>query len=105
MEDLSFENFWELFSPDAEFGNRRAATNHLWEQCSEAKKKAIIAWLSANKPKCSRNPYFFVQDFREPRLQTLSYADYYARYGTTEEKDGWKMANPTGQKVIYVKQG
>ena len=35
--------------------------------------------------------------------QTLSYADYYARYHTTEPRDGWRMANPTGNKVIYVK--
>ena len=34
----------------------------------------------------------------------LSFAEYYAKYGTTEERDGWKMVNPTGQKVIYVKQ-
>lgn len=39
------------------------------------------------------------------RQQTLSYAAYYKRYGTTEERDGWKMANPTGQKVIYLKAG
>ena len=37
------------------------------------------------------------------RQQTLSYAEYYKRYGTTEPRDGWKMANPTGQKIIYVK--
>ena len=24
-------------------------------------------------------------------------------FGTTEERDGWKQVNPTGQKVIYVK--
>ena len=39
------------------------------------------------------------------RRQELSYADYYARYGTTEPRDGWQMANPTGNKVIYVKAG
>ncbi len=33
----------------------------------------------------------------------LSYAEYYKRFGTTKERDGWQMANPTGQKVIYVK--
>ena len=37
------------------------------------------------------------------RQQTLSYAEYYKRYGTTEPRDGWRMANPTGQKIIYVK--
>jgi len=38
-----------------------------------------------------------------PRRETLSFNDYYAKFGTTEERDGWKMENPTGQKVIYVK--
>ena len=35
--------------------------------------------------------------------QTLSYAAYYRRYGTTEELEGWRMENPTGKQVIYVK--
>ena len=34
---------------------------------------------------------------------TLSYKQYYARYGTTMELDGWKMENPTGQQVVYIK--
>ena len=105
MGDLSFENFWELFNPDAEFSNRRAATHLEWDKCSDKKKAAIIKALTEQRPKSSRNPYFYVQDFREPRQQTLSYAEYYARYGTTEPKDGWQMVNPTGDKVIYVKAG
>ena len=40
---------------------------------------------------------------RTEKQQILSYAEYYAKYGTTEEKDGWKMANPTGEKVVYVR--
>ena len=40
-----------------------------------------------------------------PRSQTLSFNDYYNRYGTTVERDGWKMENPTGDKVIYVRHG
>ena len=38
-------------------------------------------------------------------VSAAAFADYYARYGTTEERDGWHMANPTGNKVIYVKAG
>ena len=105
MEELLFDDYWDLFAPDAEFANRRAATRRLWEQIGTDRRRAIIEWLKAGKPKCTRNPYFFVTDFRAPRQQILSYADYYAKYGTTEERDGWKMANPTGQKVIYVKAG
>ena len=51
------------------------------------------------------NPVRAVQE-NAPRAkppQTLSFNDYYTRYGTTEERDGWKMANPTGNCVIYVK--
>ena len=103
--DISFENFWDLFSPDPEFANRRAATSLQWDLCPDAKKEAIIKALTDGKPKSTRNPYFYVQDFRMRAPQTLSYADYYARFHTTEERDGWKMANPTGQKVIYVKSG
>jgi hypothetical protein len=40
---------------------------------------------------------------RPIRRETLSYAAYYAKYGTTEERDGWHMENPTGNRVIYVK--
>ena len=43
------------------------------------------------------------ENARLPRQQTLSYADYYARYHTTEPRDGWQMVNPTGDKVIYIK--
>ena len=103
MEEIIFDEYWALFAADPDFANRRAATQRLWEQCAPERRRAIIDWLKAAKPKCTRNPYFFILDFRAPRQQTLSYADYYAKYGTTEERDGWKMANPTGNKVIYVK--
>ena len=39
------------------------------------------------------------------RRLEMSYDAYYGKYGTTEERDGWKMENPTGRQVIYVKAG
>ena len=45
------------------------------------------------------------ENARPPRKQTMSMAEYYKRYGTTKETDGWKQANPTGQRVVYVKAG
>jgi hypothetical protein len=103
MEEIIFDDYWELFAPDPEFANRRAATQRLWEQCVPDRRRAIIDWLKAGNTKCTRNPYFFVLDFRAPRKQTLTYAQYYAKFGTTEPRDGWHMANPTGNKVIYEK--
>ena len=102
---MDFNQFLTLFQPDREFTNRLGAAQRLWEQCTHAKQQAIIAWLRKHGAYKGRNPYFFIQDFRvrQPKQQVLTYAAYYAKYGTTLERDGWKMANPTGQKVIYVK--
>ena len=99
----NFELFWELFDPDPEFNNRRRACRALWEQKGE-QQQAILEFLRSGKQRSSNNPYYFLADFRI-RRQVMSYADYYAKFGTTEERDGWKMENPTGQKVIYVKAG
>ena len=104
MEEYLFDDYWELFAPDAEFANRRSATQRLWDQLGTDRQRAIIEWLKAGKAKYTRNPYFFLTDFRQPRQQTLSYADYYARFGTTEEQDGWKRKFiPEQQITIYEK--
>ena len=67
-------------------------------------KKAVIEWLKkSDKRPITRNPYFFLFDFKEPQQQTLTFRQYYERYGTTLEQDGWRMTNPTGQQVIYIK--
>ena len=97
----NFELFWELFDPDPEFNNRRRACRALWEQKGE-QQQAILEFLRSGKQRSSNNPYYFLADFRI-RRQVMSYADYYAKFGTTEERDGWHMVNPTGNKVIYVK--
>ena len=99
---MDFNQFFSLFQPDEEFRSRLGAAQRLWEQCSPTKQGAIIAWLETHGRYPGRNPYFFILDFK-PQQQTLSFNDYYAKYGTTEPRDGWQMANPTGNKVIYVK--
>ena len=101
---MDFNKFLTLFQPDKEFENRLGAAQREWDACSEFKQQAIIAWLETHGRYKGRNPYFFIQDFK-PRQQTLSFAEYYAKYGTTEERDGWKRTFlPEQQKTIYVKQ-
>ena len=99
----SFDNFWNLFDPDPEFNNRRRACYTLWENKSEQQRQAILQFLQSGKQRSSRNPYYFLADFRVRQPQIMSFKDYYAKYGTTEEQGGWKMQNPTGNRVIYVK--
>ena len=99
-----FNKFWFLFGANEKlFPHRRSCTLRLWMDMPKEKRAAIIAHLEQHGAPVNRNPYFYVQDFTRPHTQTLSYKEYYARYGTTEPRDGWQMANPTGQQVIYVK--
>ena len=100
---MDFEQYWTLIGGDANFANRKEAAKNAWDSHPD-KQAAIIAWLRKHGAYKGRNPYFFILDFQVIRQQTLSFNEYYARYGTTEERDGWKMTNPTGNQVIYVKK-
>ena len=99
---MDFETYWQLIGGDVKFSNRKAAAETAWSQHPE-KHSAIIDWLQKHGRYPGRNPYFFILDFQLKRRQVMSFADYYARYHTTLETDGWHMENPTGNKVIYVK--
>lgn len=108
----SFFSIWALLKPQGEYKRRYNACERLWSTYSPEMQQRIYLILSKAKQRGDRispNPYFAIEDValkesHPPRTQTLSYADYYARYHTTEPRDGWQMANPTGNKIIYVKQ-
>ena len=102
---MDFNTYWTLIGGDTNFADRKTASERAWSLCTSEKQQAIIHWLQTHGRYPRRNPYFFILDFQTKRKQTLSYQQYYAKYGTTEEKDGWKMVNPTGNKVEYVKIG
>ena len=102
--NYDFDIFWKAFSVQPEYSNRHHACCDLWSRQTDSRQKAVIEWFkSKDKRPTTRNPYFFILDFPEPRQQTLTFKEYYARFGTTLEQDGWHMTNPTGQQVIYVK--
>ena len=100
-----FNAFWTAYQPDEiRFPNRRAATFVAWGKRSPAARKAMMDYVKDKGVPKWKNPYFFVIDYPEPRQETLSYAEYYQRFGTTEEQGGWKRVfKPEEQKTIYVK--
>ena len=109
----SFYNVWALLRPQGEYKRRYMACARLWSSYTPEMQQRIYDIISGAKQRgewVNPNPYFAIEDVAikeqtPPRRQTMSYADYYARYHTTEPRDGWQMVNPTGQKVIYVKEG
>ena len=100
---FDFETYWEKIGGDTYFANRKAATEIEWAKHPD-KHRPIILWLVEHGTYPQRNPFFFIQDFKLRPVKTMSFNDYYIKYGTTEDTDGWHKVNPTGQKVIYVKQ-
>jgi len=63
----NFEIFWNLFSPSAEYSNRRAATQMIFEKRSSAAQQAILSALRENGHGSAENPFFYVQDFPDPQ--------------------------------------
>jgi len=103
---MDFNTYWTLIGGEVNFADRKAAAEKAWELCSADKQQAIIYWLQTHGRYPGRNPYFFILDFQLKRRQELSYQQYYAKYGTTEERDGWKMVKPLkpgDPPVHYVK--
>jgi len=104
---------WALLKPQGEYKRRYHACARLWSGYPPEMQERIYSTISTAKEQGKAvhpNPYFAIEDTalllqRPKRTLQLSYADYYARYHTTEERDGWKMTNPTGNQVMYVKAG
>lgn len=106
---ITFFEIWTLLEPKAEYANLFSHCKQLWESWSEEKQKEVFLKIEKKKTEhrfVDYNPLLALRNNASERPKqrlVLSYADYYAKYGTTEERDGWKMENPTGQQVIYVK--
>ena len=103
-----FDYLWQLLSPKVEFTNRKGACLRLWKTFSEEQQRNICRTIKDKLTKgqfVDYNPYFAILKNSESIQLTMSFSDYYAKYGTTEECDGWKRQFiPEKQTTIYIKQ-
>ena len=104
-----FQQLWVLLRQHGSSAKRETECAALWATYPPDMQQRIYATIRTKLEQGKFVHYDPIraleENARPPRQQTLSYADYYARYHTTEPRDGWLMANPTGQKVIYVRNG
>lgn len=109
---MEFTEIWTFLAPQGEYKRRENACRRLWQGYSAEMQQRIYAMISKAKAEgadVNNNPYFAIEDAalelkaQAPKRQVMSFADYYAKYGTTQETDGWHMENPTGNRVIFVK--
>ena len=105
----SFEEIISLLNPDEKYNPVLKQCQQLWESFSSEKQDFMYRTILEKKERKSfvdYNPLFAIEkNSAPPRPQTLSYADYYRRYGTTLDTDGWhRQFLPEKQTTIYVKQ-
>ncbi len=105
-----FETTWDALVENGSSRRNREATKRFWDTLSADQQSRAYERITRKVREGRFVQYDPIRAIKEnirniPGTETqLSYNDYYARYGTTEEQAGWKMVNPTGHQVIYVKQ-
>ena len=104
---IPFDEFWALHAPMPEYEHLYWYCKKIWESLPAEKQEIIMRNIRRKKTNnlfVDYNPYYAIQkNGNQPRKQVMSFDAYYARFHTTEPCDGWHMENPTGNKVIYVK--
>lgn len=105
----SFEHLWALLEPKKEYEPVRNRCLRLWESFPLEQQRDIYRTIRDRKKESlfvDYNPLFAIVRFsQETKPQTLSFNDYYAKFGTTEEQNGWRRVFiPKKQKTIYIKK-
>ena len=105
----SFDFLWDLIANNGSVADKyKAECARVWNEYSLQQQREIYRSIR-DKLRAGKfvnyNPVKAVKENapKAPRTQTLTFKEYYARFGTTLEQDGWRMTNPTGQQVIYIK--
>ncbi len=104
----SFDYLWALLEPKKEYEPVRNRCLRLWESFPLEQQRRIYRTIRERKNQSlfvDYNPLFAIKRFSQPpQPQTLSFNDYYTRFGTTEEQNGWRRVFiPEKQKTIYIK--
>jgi len=108
----TFEEIISLLNPDEKYNPVLQKCQQLWESFSSEKQDFMYRTILEKKERkefVDFNPLFALKrTYRAPQEQMMSYGEYYAKYGTTEETDGWRMVRPQKKgdpPVYYVKAG
>ena len=106
----SFDFLWQLVGTHGSVAeNYKAELARIWDEY-ELEQQRVIYRTIRDKLRAGKfvhyNPVKAIRDNApKKKQQILSFDEYYNRYGTTEEKDGWKRKFlPEERKTIYVKE-
>ena len=105
----SFDFLWQMLDEHGVIERYKGEAFDLWYTLTLEQQRATYLSIR-NKIRAGQfvnyHPVKAIRDNipKPPKVQKLSYAEYYAKYGTTEEQGGWKRVfMKDEQKTIYVK--
>ena len=108
---MDFKDFWPLVATHGRVAHfYQAECEHLWSTFSPAQQQALYdainEKLMAGKF-VHHNPANAIRDNapKAPKTLIISADEYYRRYGTQTNHDGWvRTFLPEQQKTIYIKK-
>ena len=108
---IPFEDIWRALYENGASEKKEEGTRRYWATLSPEEQERAFTTITRKLKEGGFVWYDPIRAIKEAlrrqgkksEPEMLSFHDYYARFGTTEEQGGWKMKNPTGQKVIFVK--
>lgn len=108
---MDFQKFWLLVGTRGRVAHfYQSECEHLWSTFSPEQQQAIYDAVN-EKLQAGKfvhyNPANAIRDNipKVPKTQVISAEEYYRRYGTQANLDGWvRTFLPEQQKTIYIKQ-
>ena len=103
----TFNHIWALLEPKIEYTNLIYRCKELWDSFPIEKQREIYLKIRNKKLEhvfVDYNPLLAIRNNANslrPKPRQMSFNDYYIKYGTTEEKDGWRMVKPKEGNVFY----
>lgn len=107
---MNFDTLWQMLYDHGATTTKRWECSCLWDRLTPEQQEQLVNTIST-KLRQDKFVHFdplraMHENIRKPKQkQTLTFSEYYAKFGTTEVQPGWHMENPTGQQVVYVKGG
>ena len=107
---MDFEFFWKIVEHHGSVARfHRSECEYQWKNLSEAEQQEVCDGIE-RKLQTGRfvhyNPAIAMRDNapKAPRTQIITADEYYRRYGTQANQDGWvRTFLPDQQKTIYIK--
>ena len=105
---IDFNLIWQLLAPLPRYYSRQRKCFETWNGLKDEEQKAVyerINKLKTRKKFVNNNPYYAIMDNLSPEEpKEMSFNDYYKKYGTTEEVDGWtRVFKPEERTTVYYR--